>query len=74
MPRQGNITAAVALVLFLVLGPAGPVKPRNRESLSRSTVFFCLSPPLLVFLWDDKKKELILYVTNQQPQSSSYLV
>lgn len=56
MPRQGNIIAAIALVLFLVLSPAGPAKPRNRESLSRSTVFFCLSPPLLVFLWDNKKR------------------
>lgn len=30
-------------------------------------MFFCLSPPLVVFLWDDNN-ELFLYVTNKQPQ------
>lgn len=29
MSRQGNIVIAVPLVLFLVLGPAGPAELRN---------------------------------------------
>ena len=52
MSRQGTITAAALLVLFLVLGPAGPAEPRTPKPVKvfPGAVFFCLSSPLLGFL------------------------
>lgn len=65
MPRQGSISAAVPPVLSLVLGPAGPAEPRTPKPvklLPGAACSFCLSPPLLGFLWNNKVR--LLDVTN----------
>lgn len=52
MSRQGTIKAAALLVLFLVLGPAGPAEPRTPKPVKVFPGAMCsfASPhPCLVF-------------------------
>lgn len=65
MPRQGSVSTAVPLVLFLVLGPAGPAEPRTPKpvkALPGAACSFCCSPPLLGLLWNNNTA-LLLDVT-----------
>lgn len=52
MFRQGSINAAVPLVLFLLLGPAGPAEPRTPKPVKVFPGLVCsfVPPhPYLVF-------------------------